>query len=134
MYLRRNARGQTSVPRERSYVIIVFIQTLDFADYLYPDVNQFSIITELLGTPPDDVIETICSENVTAFSHLIPMTSLNLFHPLSHRLYASFKAFLNASASHSARNYAPLILMVSCSGRSMNYIHVLILFLSSRSP
>ena len=31
---------------------------------LSPDVNQFSIITELLGTPPDDVIETICSENV----------------------------------------------------------------------
>lgn len=29
------------------------------------DVNQFSIITELLGTPPDDVIETICSENVS---------------------------------------------------------------------
>lgn len=27
-------------------------------------VNQFSIITELLGTPPDDVIATICSENV----------------------------------------------------------------------
>jgi p38 MAP kinase len=27
-------------------------------------VNQFSIITELLGTPPDDVIEGICSENV----------------------------------------------------------------------
>lgn len=27
-------------------------------------VNQFSIITELLGTPPDDVIQTICSENV----------------------------------------------------------------------
>jgi p38 MAP kinase len=27
-------------------------------------VNQFSIITELLGTPPDDVIKTICSENV----------------------------------------------------------------------
>ena len=32
--------------------------------FLSPDVNQFSIITELLGTPPDDVIETICSENV----------------------------------------------------------------------
>jgi p38 MAP kinase len=30
-------------------------------------VNQFSIITELLGTPPDDVIETICSENVSLF-------------------------------------------------------------------
>ena len=29
-----------------------------------PDVNQFSIITELLGTPPDDVIQTIASENV----------------------------------------------------------------------
>lgn len=28
------------------------------------DVNQFSIITELLGTPPEDVIQTICSENV----------------------------------------------------------------------
>lgn len=32
------------------------------------DVNQFSIITELLGTPPDDVIETICSENVRSLS------------------------------------------------------------------
>lgn len=31
---------------------------------LRADVNQFSIITELLGTPPDDVIATICSENV----------------------------------------------------------------------
>ena len=29
-------------------------------------VNQFSIITELLGTPPDDVINTIASENVSA--------------------------------------------------------------------
>lgn len=29
-------------------------------------VNQFSIITELLGTPPDDVIQTICSENVSS--------------------------------------------------------------------
>jgi serine/threonine protein kinase len=29
-------------------------------------VNQFSIITELLGTPPDDVINTIASENVRA--------------------------------------------------------------------
>lgn len=30
-------------------------------------VNQFSIITELLGTPPDDVIHTICSENVSVY-------------------------------------------------------------------
>jgi p38 MAP kinase len=29
-------------------------------------VNQFSIITELLGTPPDDVINTIASENVSS--------------------------------------------------------------------
>lgn len=28
-------------------------------------MNQFSIITELLGTPPEDVIQTICSENVS---------------------------------------------------------------------
>src|ERR1700722_13640247 len=28
------------------------------------DVNQFSLIIELLGTPPDDIIETICCENV----------------------------------------------------------------------
>jgi p38 MAP kinase len=31
-------------------------------------VNQFSIITELLGTPPDDVIQTIASENVRFIS------------------------------------------------------------------
>ena len=30
------------------------------------DVNQFSIITELLGTPPEDVIQSIASENVSA--------------------------------------------------------------------
>jgi len=30
-------------------------------------VNQFSIITELLGTPPEDVINTIASENVGYF-------------------------------------------------------------------
>ncbi len=29
------------------------------------DVHQFSIITELLGTPPEDVIQTIASENVS---------------------------------------------------------------------
>lgn len=34
-------------------------------------VNQFSIITELLGTPPDDVIQTICSENVSGYCSLI---------------------------------------------------------------
>ncbi|KAF8749301.1 Mitogen activated protein kinase [Rhizoctonia solani] len=36
------------------------------------DVNQFSIITELLGTPPDDVIQTICSENTLRFVQSLP--------------------------------------------------------------
>ncbi|CAI6334058.1 unnamed protein product [Periconia digitata] len=35
-------------------------------------VNQFSIITELLGTPPDDVIQTICSENTLRFVQSLP--------------------------------------------------------------
>ncbi|EEH06242.1 mitogen-activated protein kinase [Histoplasma capsulatum G186AR] len=35
-------------------------------------VNQFSIITELLGTPPDDVIETICSVNTLQFVQSLP--------------------------------------------------------------
>lgn len=30
-----------------------------------PDVHQFSIITELLGTPNEDLVSTICSENVS---------------------------------------------------------------------
>jgi p38 MAP kinase len=44
----------------------IFAEMLD-GKPLFPGkdhVNQFSIITELLGTPPDDVIQTICSENV----------------------------------------------------------------------
>ncbi|EIE88086.1 hypothetical protein G6F46_006183 [Rhizopus delemar] len=35
-------------------------------------VHQFSIITELLGTPPDDVIATICSENTLRFVKNLP--------------------------------------------------------------
>ena len=45
----------------------IFAEMLD-GKPLFPGkdhVNQFSIITELLGTPPDDVIKTICSENVS---------------------------------------------------------------------
>jgi p38 MAP kinase len=38
-------------------------------------VNQFSIITELLGTPPQDVIETICSENTLRFVQSLPKRS-----------------------------------------------------------
>lgn len=47
----------------------IFAEMLD-GKPLFPGkdhVNQFSIITELLGTPPDDVIQTICSENVRTF-------------------------------------------------------------------
>ncbi|KAI8848023.1 hypothetical protein BC829DRAFT_394887 [Chytridium lagenaria] len=35
-------------------------------------VHQFSIITELLGTPPEDVIQTICSENTLRFVESLP--------------------------------------------------------------
>jgi len=35
-------------------------------------VNQFSIITELLGTPPEDVIQTIASENTLRFVKSLP--------------------------------------------------------------
>ncbi|KAJ3381608.1 MAPK protein hog1, partial [Lobulomyces angularis] len=35
-------------------------------------VNQFSIITELLGTPSDEVIKSICSENTSRFVQSLP--------------------------------------------------------------
>ncbi|KAK6465615.1 kinase-like domain-containing protein [Scheffersomyces coipomensis] len=35
-------------------------------------VHQFSIITELLGSPPPDVIDTICSENTLRFVQSLP--------------------------------------------------------------
>jgi p38 MAP kinase len=35
-------------------------------------VNQFSIITELLGTPPEDVIQSIASENTLRFVQSLP--------------------------------------------------------------
>ncbi|ODQ80198.1 hypothetical protein BABINDRAFT_35864 [Babjeviella inositovora NRRL Y-12698] len=35
-------------------------------------VHQFSIITELLGSPPADVIDTICSENTLKFVQSLP--------------------------------------------------------------
>jgi p38 MAP kinase len=47
--------------KDRTSDVLTMLPSLTFDDL---DVNQFSIITELLGTPPDDVIETICSENV----------------------------------------------------------------------
>ncbi|KNE62993.1 CMGC/MAPK/P38 protein kinase [Allomyces macrogynus ATCC 38327] len=35
-------------------------------------VNQFSIITELLGSPPENVVNTICSENTLKFVKSLP--------------------------------------------------------------
>ncbi|GMG20970.1 unnamed protein product [Ambrosiozyma monospora] len=35
-------------------------------------VDQFSIITELLGSPPGDVVDTICSENTLKFVQSLP--------------------------------------------------------------
>lgn len=68
MYFRGDAGGQAVVPRQRSYVQSIAYLGL-FVDFgPLADVNQFSIITELLGTPPDDVIKTICSENVCILS------------------------------------------------------------------
>lgn len=45
--------------------VLRLLLLLSGSDLHHSDVNQFSIITELLGTPPNDVIETICSENVS---------------------------------------------------------------------
>lgn len=35
------------------------------------DVHQFSIITELLGTPNEELVATICSENVSIDLYVI---------------------------------------------------------------
>jgi p38 MAP kinase len=40
-------------------------------------VNQFSIITELLGTPPDDVVNSIASENVSYSKSSFPGQNQN---------------------------------------------------------
>lgn len=63
MHIRGDARGETTFPRKRSCVIH-FHRWAPRIYLMVVDVHQFSIITELLGTPPDDVIDTICSENV----------------------------------------------------------------------
>ncbi|OBT88165.1 CMGC/MAPK/P38 protein kinase, partial [Pseudogymnoascus sp. 03VT05] len=44
-------------------------------------VNQFSIITELLGTPPDDVIHTIASENVSLEGSVDLLEQMLVFDP-----------------------------------------------------
>ena len=60
-------------------------------------VNQFSIITELLGTPPQDVIETICSENTLRFVQSLPKRERQ---PLATK-------FRNADPLGKPRTYTP---------------------------
>ena len=50
--------------KDREYSLTVY-QDRHNVIHFFPDVHQFSIITELLGTPPEDVIQTIASENVS---------------------------------------------------------------------
>lgn len=70
------------------------------------DVNQFSIITELLGTPPEDVIQTICSENVSPVcTHIVPNIDLKLFC-YACRPYASFNPYQREKEFPSIKNSA----------------------------
>lgn len=71
-------------------------------------VNQFSIITELLGTPPDDVIQTICSENVNTPNRNREELWLKLY-----RHCDSFNRFPSARGSHWPTSSKTLSLTVS---------------------
>jgi serine/threonine protein kinase len=74
-------------------------------------VNQFSIITELLGTPPDDVIQTICSENVSLLAPLQAWQNLANLRSQS-RLCDSSSPSRSASANHwptSSRMPMPMV-------------------------
>jgi len=55
-------------------------------------VNQFSVITELLGTPPDDILETICSENTLRFVNSLPIRQRI---PFSEKLRCTDESALN---------------------------------------
>ena len=66
----------------------------------HADVHQFSIITELLGTPPEDVIQTIASENVSVSSGEPAFSVLTTLY----RPSGSSRASQNASAYPSARS------------------------------
>ena len=88
-----------------------------------PDVNQFSIITELLGTPPDDVIETICSENVR-LSYALLCICAN-----SQRLCDLCAASPSVIECHSARNYELQTLTVCFSIHLMYTLLTLVLAL-----
>lgn len=106
LYFCRNARGQTSFPRKGPYVIPFFMYSI--LKWPHLDVNQFSIITELLGTPPDDVIDTICSENVRSC-----LSDENLFWRLIFRLWDSSRVYQRENVFRSTRNWGPMIQMVN---------------------
>jgi hypothetical protein len=63
LYLCGNVGRKAPFPRKGPWVAVQS-QSIKSWLFIVTDVNQFSIITELLGTPPDDVIQTIASENV----------------------------------------------------------------------
>lgn len=101
--------------KDRTSDALTMLPSLTF-DHL--DVNQFSIITELLGTPPDDVIETICSENVCTTSISAP--PLDVLTNMDFRPFALYRAFRNANGFHSAKSCdammrAPWICSKRCS-------------------
>lgn len=80
----------------------IFAEMLD-GKPLFPGkdhVNQFSIITELLGTPPDDVIETICSENVCSLAPPLSVVPLGADGFLLFRPCDSSSLSPSANANH----------------------------------
>ncbi|KAJ3918974.1 Endonuclease/exonuclease/phosphatase [Lentinula edodes] len=64
------------------------------------DVNQFSTIAQLLGTPPDDVIETIASENSNPNPNPKP--------PPEEPLLSDSPPLANGNASHPSSTVAPI--------------------------
>lgn len=99
MHICGDVGGQAAVPWQGSYVSPFF--SVDPTDGRV-DVNQFSIITELLGTPPDDVIETIASENVRSPSppysrFLMPLQTLRFVQSLPKRERVPFSQKLRTA-------------------------------------
>lgn len=71
LYFRRNVGRKALVPGQGPWVFYLLNQLSENSRHS-ADVHQFSIITELLGTPPDDVIATIASENTLRFVQSLP--------------------------------------------------------------
>lgn len=71
-------------------------------------VNQFSIITELLGTPPDDVIHSIASENVRFHDVCLPTIRLMLTHFQTLRFVQSLPKRERQPLANKFKNADPL--------------------------